>query len=125
MNIILLYMCAHTPNSRLKFVARFIFRNREDSETTTDSPAKLPALVWSSLRLLSPTETFPSSQITKTDKGVISHSGHVTDQEAKHAKEDGDLIVSLNADANSHKRVLEESLSNMEYREPMLASLYA
>ena len=110
----------HTPNSRLKFVARLIFRNREDSETTTDSPAKLPALVWSSLRLLSPTETFPSSRDTKIDKGVISHNGHVTDQEAKR----GDLTTSLNADANSHKRVLEESLSNMEYREPMIASLY-
>lgn len=102
-------------------MARLIFGNREDSETTTDSPTKLPALVWSSLRLLSPTETFPSSRDTKIDKSVTSHSGHVTDQEAKG---DGDLIASLNTDANSHKRVLEESLSNMEYREPMIASLY-
>lgn len=115
-------MCAHTSNSRLKFVARLIFCNREDSETTTDSPTKLPVLVWSSLRLLCPTETFPSSRDTKIDKSVTSHSVHVTDQEAKG---DGDLTAaSLNTDANSHKGVLEESLSNMEYREPMIASLY-
>ena len=115
--------CVHTPNLRLKFVARlilFFIIEKINSETTTDSPAKLPALVWSSLRLLSPTETFPSSRDTKIDKGVISHNGHVTDQEAKG---NGDLTTSLNADANSRKRVLEESLSHMEYRELMIASL--
>ena len=75
------------------------------------------------MELTQTSKTFPSSQDTKIDNGpsMISHNGHVTDQEAKR---DGDLTTSLNADANSRKRVLEESLSNMEYREPMIASLY-
>ena len=126
----------HTPTSRLKLVARSIFPNKEDSSTTPE-PANLSALVQRSSLLLSLTEklsgkTLASSRDRKADKGIIrvqpSQHGHVTDQEAKGddpalSSKDGCTSKSLNASANSHK-VLEESLSNTEYREPMIASLY-
>lgn len=108
-------------------------RSREDSDTTY--PANLSS-VWSSLlpilkeKLSAKTFASSRSRDTKVDKAHVqsSQNGHVTDQEAKGdgsglTTSSKDDTKSLNANANSHK-VLEESLSNTEYREPMIASLY-
>lgn len=125
--------CTHP---RLKLVARFI-HNKEDSDTT--EPVNLP-LVWGSL-LLSLTEKFsgkPSSSThEKSDKGTVHMQqpsrGHVSDCQDVAVESEGDRpTTSSNKDGyasnksnstSNSQNVLEESLSNIEYREPMLASL--
>ena len=118
--------CTH--NSRLKLVGR-IFHNREDSETTESANL---SLVWGSL-LLHLTEKFPgkvafASRDTNIDKGTIrvqSSQGHVhvTDQDGPTTSNKDDY-ASSKSNASNSQNVLEESLSNVEYREPMIASLY-
>ena len=103
------------------------FHNREDSETTESANL---SLVWGSL-LLRLTEKFPgkaafASKDTNIDKGTIhvqSSQGHVTDQDGS-TTSNKDGYASSKSNASNSQNVLEESLSNVEYREPMIASLY-
>ena len=116
-----------------QFRLKLVVRNREDSETTDLEPANLPQM-WGSL-LISLIEKFSgkafASRDTNIDKGTIhvqSSQGHVTDQGAVEIEGDGpttsnkDGYASSKSNASNSRNDLEDSLSNAEYREPMIAS---
>ena len=101
---------------------------RSESTDPVNTLTYLPKVYNSLLLSLKKLSGTPVSKVKKTDEGttcVQSSQGRVLDQcegyTSTSSKKDGYTSTKPNTD--NSQNVLEESLSNMEYREPMLASL--